>query len=187
MLLPAMFVAIDGFGAVGGGLVVQRVSIVSCRIGWLSLTWAIRTFPVSLAASNVFLTVHGVGREDDAGQPEFADHLLRGGSGRRGLRPLSLLFSSIGVCAKPGRRLLRPRSPKTRRRRSRSAPPSRLAIQRLQHGAQRVHRRRPLQRHAEVLVEKVPALIQEGDDAPIGARAPLISARTVNNKRWGSG
>jgi len=59
--------------------VVQRVLIVSCRIGWLSLTWAIRTFPVSLAASNVFLTVHGVGREDDAGQPEFADHLLRGG------------------------------------------------------------------------------------------------------------
>jgi hypothetical protein len=46
-----------------------------------------------------------------------------------------------------------------------------LAIQGLQHGAQRVHRRRPLQRHAKVLIEKVPALIQEGDDAPIGARS----------------
>ena len=53
------------------------------------------------------------------------------GSGRRRLRPLSLLFSSIGVCAKPGRRLLRPRSPKTRRRRSRACPGEGRGLRRL--------------------------------------------------------
>ena len=43
-------------------------------------------------------------------------------------------------------------------------------IQGLQQIAQRVQRRSPLQRHAEIAVQQIEALIQEGDDAPVRLR-----------------
>src|SRR5512134_4100457 len=62
-----------------GGSAVQIASRVSWRICWLALTWAIRKFPVSRAASNVFLTVHGIGGEHHPAQSQLTDHLLGSG------------------------------------------------------------------------------------------------------------
>jgi hypothetical protein len=44
-----------------------------------------------------------------------------------------------------------------------------LGRQQLEHRPQRVHRRRPLQGHAEVVIEVLPALLQEGDDTAVGS------------------
>src|SRR3954449_2722509 len=61
-----------------GFAVAARLSRGCCRFGWLSLTWTIRSLPVALAISNVFLTVHGVDGEDTAGQAERFDEGLDG-------------------------------------------------------------------------------------------------------------
>src|SRR3954469_9135139 len=61
-----------------GFAVAARLSRCCCRFGWFSLTWTIRSLPVALAISNVFLTVHGVDREDAAGQAERFDEGLDG-------------------------------------------------------------------------------------------------------------
>src|SRR3954466_5776741 len=61
-----------GFG------VAARLSRRCCRFGWFSLTCTIRSLPVTLAISNVFLTVHGVDGEDAAGQAERFDEGLDG-------------------------------------------------------------------------------------------------------------
>jgi hypothetical protein len=42
----------------------------------LSLTWTIRSLPVSRAISKVFLAVHGVEREHAAAKPERGDQAL---------------------------------------------------------------------------------------------------------------
>src|SRR5215207_6434323 len=61
-----------------GRTVVARLSRLCCRFDWFSLTCTIRSLPVALAISNVFLTVHGVDREDAAGQAERFDQGLDG-------------------------------------------------------------------------------------------------------------
>src|SRR3954465_7446207 len=61
-----------------GRAVAARSSRRCCRFDWFSLTWTIRSLPVALAISNVFLTVHGVDREDAAGQAERFDQSLDG-------------------------------------------------------------------------------------------------------------
>src|SRR5271155_2216072 len=48
----------------------------SIKPGWFSFTCASRSLPVFNAASNVFLTVHGVEREQAAGQAELHDERL---------------------------------------------------------------------------------------------------------------
>jgi hypothetical protein len=42
-----------------------------------------------------------------------------------------------------------------------------LGVQRLEHGAQGVHHRRPLQVDPEVVIEVLPTVLQEGDDAAV--------------------
>ena len=79
IFLSAMAVAVDGLDAVGGRVDGTIASIPSCRVCWLALTWASRAFPVSLAISKVFLTVHGIGGEHDVAQSQLTDHLLGGG------------------------------------------------------------------------------------------------------------
>src|SRR3954447_6364473 len=61
-----------------GFAVMARSSKQCCRFGWFSLTWTIRSLPVALAISNVFLTVQGVDGEDAAGQAERFDQGLDG-------------------------------------------------------------------------------------------------------------
>src|SRR3954452_24403990 len=61
-----------------GRAVAARSSRRCCRFGWFSLTWTMRSLPVALAISNVFLTVQGVDREDAAGQAERFDQGLDG-------------------------------------------------------------------------------------------------------------
>src|SRR3954451_20543530 len=61
-----------------GRAVVARSSRCCCRFGWFSLTWTMRSLPVALAISNVFLTGHGVDGEDAAGQAERFDQGLDG-------------------------------------------------------------------------------------------------------------
>src|SRR5215210_417960 len=61
-----------------GCAVVARSSRRCCRFDWFSLTWTMRSWPVALAISNVFLTGHGVDREDAAGQAERFDEGLDG-------------------------------------------------------------------------------------------------------------
>src|SRR3954464_15171700 len=59
-----------------GRAVAARSSRCCCRFGWFSLTWTMRSLPVALAISNVFLTGHGVDGEDAAGQAERFDQAL---------------------------------------------------------------------------------------------------------------
>src|SRR3954467_8641665 len=59
-----------------GRAVAARSSRCCCRFGWFSLTCTMRSLPVALAISNVFLTVHGVDGEDTAGQAERFDQAL---------------------------------------------------------------------------------------------------------------
>src|SRR5215212_5941728 len=61
-----------------GRAVAARSSRCCCRFGWFSLTWTMRSLPVALAISNVFLTVHGVDGEDAAGQAKRFDQGLDG-------------------------------------------------------------------------------------------------------------
>src|SRR3982751_4268214 len=61
-----------------GRAVAARSSRCCCRFGWFSLTWTMRSLPVALAVSNVFLTVHGVDGKDAAGQAERFDQGLDG-------------------------------------------------------------------------------------------------------------
>src|SRR3954465_14461394 len=61
-----------------GRAVAARSSRCCCRFGWFSLTWTMRSLPVALAISNVFLTVQGVERENAAGQAERFDQALDG-------------------------------------------------------------------------------------------------------------
>src|SRR4051812_29649136 len=61
-----------------GFVVAARLSRCCCRFGWFSLTWTMRSLPVALAVSKVFLTVHGVDGEDAAGQAERFDQGLDG-------------------------------------------------------------------------------------------------------------
>src|SRR5215210_1393257 len=61
-----------------GCAVAARSSRRCCRFDWFSLTWTMRSLPVALAISNVFLTGHGVDREDAAGQAERLDEGLDG-------------------------------------------------------------------------------------------------------------
>src|SRR4051794_21128857 len=60
-----------------GGWDAAISSSVASRLGWLALTWASRALPLSRAASNVFLTMEGVGGEQHAGQAQLLDHPLR--------------------------------------------------------------------------------------------------------------
>ncbi len=48
------------------------------RPGWFDSTWTISRQRVSAARWKVFLTVHGIGGDDAAGQPEFPDKALDG-------------------------------------------------------------------------------------------------------------
>src|SRR3954465_13206568 len=61
-----------------GRAVVARSSRRCCRFDWFSLTCTIRSLPVALAISKVFLAVHGVDGEDAAGQAERFDQGLDG-------------------------------------------------------------------------------------------------------------
>ena len=148
---------------------------------------------MSLAASNVFLTVDRVCGENDAGKPKIADHLLRGGDliglvvdfgvrqddgviageRRQSLRCLPV----VDMVEAAAQRLAvecdhRPLAWGCSRQdggsvvaecRFEVAP-----IQRLEHRPQRVDGRSPLQIDAEMPVEVVPALLQESDDPAIG-------------------
>ena len=59
-----------------GAVVAAMSSRRRSRLGWLSLTWTIRSLPVSRAISKVFLAVHGVEREYAAAQPQRGDQGL---------------------------------------------------------------------------------------------------------------
>src|SRR5271165_3960007 len=59
-----------------GAVVAAMSSRRRSRLGWLSLTWTIRSLPVSRAISKVFLAVHGVEREHPAAQPQRSDQGL---------------------------------------------------------------------------------------------------------------
>ena len=61
-----------------GAVVAAMSSRRRSRLGWLSLTWTIRSLPVARAISKVFLAVHGVEREHTAAQPERGDQGLHG-------------------------------------------------------------------------------------------------------------
>src|SRR3954463_4842701 len=61
-----------------GFAVAARSSRCCCRFGWFSLTCTMRSLPVALAISNVFLTVHGVDGEEAAGQAKRFDQGLDG-------------------------------------------------------------------------------------------------------------
>src|SRR3954466_84946 len=61
-----------------GRAVAARSSRRCCRFDWFSLTWMMRSLPVALAISNVFLTGQGVDGEDAAGQAERFDQGLAG-------------------------------------------------------------------------------------------------------------
>src|SRR3954465_14138289 len=61
-----------------GRAVAARSSRRCVRCGWFSWTGTITSVPVALGISKVFLTVHGVDREDAAGQAERFDQSLDG-------------------------------------------------------------------------------------------------------------
>ena len=61
-----------------GAAVAEIIWICWCKVGWLPLTWTIRSMLAAAAASNVFLAVQGVERDDGAaGEAEFAQQRLR--------------------------------------------------------------------------------------------------------------
>ena len=147
---------------------------------------------MSLAASNVFLTVHGIGGEDNTGQSQVPDHLLRGrdlvglvvdlgmrqddGRGRPEGRQRLGCLAVVDVIEAASQRLAVERDNRlfahlTLRQQGFRMASERvfkgLGVQRLEHGAQGVHHRRPLQVDPEVVIEVLPTVLQEGDDAAV--------------------
>jgi hypothetical protein len=139
--------------------------------------------------------MHGIGGEQHAGQAQLGDHLLGGGDlvaldvdlavrqqdrGVRGegaqclgcLAVIEMVEAALqGFAVKRHDRHL------PRRGRQQAAGVlaksvfQGVAVERLQDGAQRVERRRPLQGAAEQRVEHQPALLQKADDVAVRRRA----------------
>ena len=148
---------------------------------------------MSRAASNVFLTVHGVGGEQHAGEAEVADHLLGGrnfvgfvvdlgmgehdsgvgGEGGQGLSRLAVV--DVVETAAQNLAVERDRRSFARRRLWQQALGveaqnffEMCSIKRVQHMAQRVQGRRPLQTDAEMPVEVITPLIENPDPSNVG-------------------
>jgi len=59
-----------------GALIWHTCSHCWCKVGWLSLTWAIRMAPAAAASSKVFLTVHRIESHESLFEAKLAQQSL---------------------------------------------------------------------------------------------------------------